>query len=135
MSGIKARAVIIRRNGTVLAGVKTKGITINGTPIDITTDDSAGIRQLMDDAGQVDVSIKVGGIVLSEQLRSAALSATGRVQQTEFIFPGFEGSPTNTHGFSGPFFLSSYSENGEMAGAMTWEGEFQSAGTVTYQAK
>lgn len=135
MPGVKGRAVLVRRNSIVLAGVKTKSISIAGSPIDVTSDDSAGFRQLMDNPGQIDVSIKIAGIAVTETLRSQAIAESGRVLTTEFVFPGYEGSPGNTHGFSGPFFIASYTESAEYNGAVTFEAELQSAGTVTYLPK
>lgn len=134
-SGIRGRAVVIRRNGVNLAGVRTKSVTINGSIIDVTTDDDDGVRRLMDQPGQVDVSISVSGVVLNEVLRNEALGTSDRVSQTQFIYLGFEGSPANTHGWIGDFFISSYSESGEYQGVVTFEATFESAGTVTYTPK
>lgn len=135
MGAIKGRAVIVRRNGALIAGVRTKSISINGSPIDITSDDDDGVRKLLDAPGQVDVEISVGGVLMGEALRSEALSASDRVAATQFIFPGFEGSPTNTHGFSGDFFLAGYTESAEYQNAVTFEATFQSTGAVTYTAE
>jgi predicted secreted protein len=135
MSGMKGRSVQIKRAGVVIAGVRTKSIKIGGSPIDVTNDDDDGIRKLLDQPGQVDVSISCSGIVVNETLRNEALGTTDRVQATQFIYQGFDNSPTNTHGWSGEFFLASYSETGEYQGVVTFEAEFQSAGPVTYQPK
>jgi predicted secreted protein len=120
MGAIKGRAVLVFRNGTRVAGVRTKSITINGAPIDITADEDDGIRR------------SVSGVLLNESLRAEALSTSDRIAATVFTYPGFDGSPANTHGFSGEFFLASYSETGEYQGAVTFEATFQSAGQVTY---
>lgn len=135
MSAIKGRSVTITRGGTLVAGVRTKSISINGSPIDITSDDDAGVRKLLDTPGQVDINISVSGIVRNDTLRQEAVSTTDRVAATTFMYGGFEGSPTNTHGFSGDFFLASYTETGEYQGAVTFEAEFQSAGPITYTAE
>ncbi len=132
MPGIKGRAVVVRRGGVNIAGVRTKSISISGSPIDVTNDDDDGVRKLMDQPGQVDVEISVSGIVLNNTLRNEALSSSDRVSNTQFIFSGFEGSPANTHGFIGDFFLASYTETGEYQGAVTFEATFQSAGAVTF---
>lgn len=132
MPGIRGRAVRVLRGGVVIAGVRTKSISIAGSPIDVTNDDDDGVRKLMDQPGQVDVSITVSGVAVGNGLRAEAISTTDRVQPTNFQFQGFEGSPDNTHGFSGEFFLASYTETGEYQGAVTFESEFQSAGPVTY---
>lgn len=128
MPGTKGRFVVVKLNGTAIAGVRTKSISINGSPIDITSDDDAGVRNLMDEPGQVDVNISVSGVVISPTvLRNLALNRTDRVQEMQFSFGG---SPDN--GFVGQFFLASYSENGEYNGAVMFDAEFQSAGTVAY---
>lgn len=134
MPGIRGRAVVIRRGGVNLAGVRTKSISINGSPIDVTNDDDDGVRKLLDQPGQLDVEISVSGIVLNATLRNEALSTSDRVANTQFIFGGFEGSPANTHGFIGDFFLAGYTETGEYQGVVVFEATFQSAGAVTYTA-
>jgi predicted secreted protein len=134
MAGLRGRAVTVTRGGTVVAGARAKSITMNGSPIDVTTDSDDGVRKLLDEPGQVDVEITVSGIAVGEGLRAESLSATDRVAATLFQFLGFQGSPADTHGFSGDFFLASYSESAEYQGAVTFEATFQSAGAVTYVA-
>lgn len=131
MSAIKGRSVTVSRAGVAIAGVRTKSISINGAPIDISSDDDAGVRKLLEEPGQLDVNISVSGIVRNDTLRQAAMSLTDRVAAMTFAFTGFEGSPANTHGFSGDFYIASYAETGEYQGAVTFEAEFQSAGAVT----
>jgi TP901-1 family phage major tail protein len=134
--GTAGRLVTVKRGPvtpTVLVGgVRTKGITINGAPIDVTTDDSAGWRALLDLPGQVDVSISVSGISVAGTgaLRTEAIGTTDRVQPTEFQIPGAGIGGT----FTGEFFLASFSQTGEYNGAATFEAEFQSAGPITYVA-
>jgi TP901-1 family phage major tail protein len=131
MAAAKGRAVVVARAGTTVAGCRTKNLTINGSPIDVTTDDDAGVRQLLSAPGQIDVSISVSGILTSDQLMTEALSATGRTQTTTFTFQGgFVGSPDHMS-FSGSFFLSSLKLGAEYQGAQTFDAEFQSAGAVT----
>lgn len=127
MAAQRGRSFIVQRNGVNVAGVRTKSITINGSPIDVTTDDDAGVRALLDQPGQVDVAISVSGILLNDTLAQESLSASDRVALTKFLRSG---SPDN--GFSGQFFMSSYKETGEYQGAVTFEAEFQSAGAVTF---
>lgn len=135
MSGNLSRLAVVKRSGVALAGVRTKDITINGAPIDITSDDDQGVQKLMDAPGVVAVTIKVAGVLLNESLRAAAIATSGRIAQTEFIYAGFEGSPANTHGWRGDFYMTNYSEKGAHDGVFTFECEFQSTGPVTYTAK
>jgi predicted secreted protein len=134
MSAMKGRAVVVTRNGTPVAGARTKSITINGSPIDVTTDDADAVQKLLDEPGQVDVAISVSGILLNDLLTAESLSTSARVKATQFMFGGFSGSPLNTHGFSGNFFMESFAITGEYQGAVTFEASFKSADTVTFSA-
>lgn len=134
MPAMKGRSVQIKRNGVVVAGARTKGISIAGSPIDVTTDDDDAIRKLLNEPGQLDVSINVSGLLVSGALRDEALDTSDRVKPTEFIFGGFQGSPANTNGYSGEFFMSSFSINAEYQGAVAFEATFESADRVTYTA-
>ena len=127
MSASRGRSFVVQRGGANVAGVRTKSLTVNGSPIDVTTDDDAGIRSLLDQPGQVDVAISVAGILLNDILAAESLQTSDRVQLTKFLRSG---SPDN--GFSGQFFLASYKETGEYQGAVTFKADFQSADTVTY---
>ena len=130
-SGVAGRVVTIKRGSppVLVAGVRTKGITINGAPIDVSTDDTAGWRALLDLSGQNDVNITVGGVVVGPTLRVESLDVASRVQPTEFEIPGAAAAGGGK--YEGDFFLASYAETGEYNGALTFTAEFQSAGPVT----
>jgi predicted secreted protein len=105
--------------------VRTKGVSINAEPIDVTNDDDAQWATKLVDAGQVAVSISVAGVAKNHTLLAEALAAGDRVQSTVFEYPG--GGKIQAD-----FFLASYAENGEYNGAATFEAEFQSTGAVVY---
>lgn len=128
----KGRAVTVKRGATpaLIAGVRTKSLSINGEPIDVTTDDDAAVRTLMAEPGQLTLEISVSGVTNDDTLRVEALSTTDRILPTEFGFPG---SVSNGK-IAGDFFLASYTETGEYQGAATFEATFQSAGAMTYTA-
>lgn len=129
---IKGRAIKVKRGTTpaLIAGARTKSLSINGSPIDVTNDDDDAVRKLMNEPGEITVEISLSGIIQSDVLRAESLSATDRVLPTEFELPGSVGAGK----FAGDFFLASYSETGEYQGAATFEATFQSAGAVTYTA-
>lgn len=114
----------------LIGGVRTKSMSLNGEPIDITSDDDAAVRKLMDEPAELTMEITVSGITKSDTLRVEALSTTDRVLPTEFGFPG---SVTNGK-IAGDFYLASYTETGEYQGAATFEATFQSTGALTYTA-
>jgi predicted secreted protein len=129
-AALKSRFVVVKLNGTAIAGVRTKSLSIAGSPIDISSDDDDGIRKLLDVPGQVDVNIQVSGLVIvtaAAILRNLALARSARTVPMQFSYGG---SPDT--GFQGMFFPASYSENGEYNGAMLFEGEFQSADQISY---
>lgn len=128
MSAVKGRTIKVSRPNTTsayIAGVRTKSVAINGEGIDVTDDDSAGWRELLDDPAELQISISVSGIVKDDSLREESLSSTDRMQPTSFQYP--DGGE-----ISGNFYLSSYTETGEYNGAVTFEAEFQSSGVVAY---
>ncbi len=136
MAAMKGRSLQIKRNGVVVAGARTKGISIAGSPVDVTTDDDDAIRKLLNEPGQLDVTINVSGLLVSGALRDEALDTSDRVKPTEFIFGGFQGSPasSNTNGYSGEFFMSSFNITAEYQGAVAFEATFESAERVSYTA-
>jgi TP901-1 family phage major tail protein len=113
----------------LVAGVREKGITLNGEAVDITNDDSAGWRSLLDKAGVNSVDIPVSGVLVGDVLRAdwfAGASAIGsRMQAARFVF--HDGGELN-----GNFYLQNYSETGAHDGEITFEASFMSNGVVTY---
>ena len=128
----KGRSIGVYRGAspTLIAGVRTKGCTVNGSPIDVTNDDDAAVRKLLNEPGQIDISINVAGILKNETLIQESLDAADRVQATEFRWPG---SVSNGK-LAGDFFLASFGITGEHQGAATFEATFESAGTVAFTA-
>lgn len=130
---MKGRAITVKRGPVtpvLLAGIRTKSFSINGAPIDITTDDETGIRKLMQEPGEFDMEITVAGLIKDDVLRLEALSITDRTSVTDFTFPGSVAAGKIT----GDFYLSAYKENGEYKGAALFEATFMSAGPVVYTA-
>ena len=129
---IKGRDMLLKRGASpvLIAGVRTKSISINGEPIDVSNDDDAAVRTLMAEPGQVTVEISVSGIAKDDTLLTESLSKTDRVDNTVFEWPGSTANGTLT----GDFFLASYSESGEYMGAVTFDATLQSAGDVAYVA-
>lgn len=113
----------------LVAGIREKGIELNGDPVDITNDDSSGWRELLDKAQINMVNIPVSGVVLDDTLRgdwfNGASSEGHRMQTAAFQWP--DGGV-----LTGQFYLAEYSETGSHDGEVTFEATFQSTGTITY---
>lgn len=126
MAAAKGRELLIKKGSTVLAGVRTKGVSINGEPIDITSDDDDGYRTLLSDAGTYSVDLSVEGITKDDTLRTVIL-AGGSLMLTDITIDYPNGKT-----LSGNFFLNSLEETGTYNEAVTFSGSLQSSGTFTY---
>lgn len=125
----KGRALQLKRgtaaSEVLIAGVRTKSLSINGEAIDVTNDDDDGWRKMLDMPGELSVEFSCSGVAKNHTLLQEALSNSDRVQSTLLLWTG--GGK-----LQGNFYLASYSETGEYQGGVMFEATFQSQGTVTY---
>lgn len=120
------RELLVKRGSTVIAGVRTKTITFNGEPVDVTSDDDSGFRTLLATAGQKSIDMSVEGVTKDNELRSAALSGTSLLlTDVNIEWP-------NGDTLTGDFFLNSVEETGTYNDAITFTSSFQSSGSWTY---
>lgn len=118
----------IKRGSTVIAGVQSKGAAFNGEPVDVTSDDDAGFRTLLNEVGVESIDLSVEGVTKDNDLRSAALSGTSlMLTDVNLEWP-------NGDTLSGNFFLSSLEETGPTQDALTFSATLQSSGEWTYTA-
>lgn len=108
-----------------ILGVREKGIEINGEPIDITSDDDAGVRSLIDNVeAQREVNISLSGVTKDERLKQAKFDGE-LTQACQLVYP-------NGAVLAGTFFLSTYTETETYNDATTFETTLMSSGVVTY---
>lgn len=108
---------------TLLAAAKTKSLTWNDEPVDITSDDDAGWRKLLDDvSGTKSVDISIEGILKSTQL--SAIAEAGLDVDLQFDVP-------TVRKWSGTFRLTSFEIGAETAEGATFSASFSSSGPVT----
>lgn len=120
------RELLVKRGSTVIAGVRTKTVTFNGEPVDVTTDDDSGFRKLLAEVGQKSIDMSVEGVTKDNELRSAALSGTSLLlTDVNIEWP-------NGDTLSGDFFMNSVEETGAYNDAITFTSSFQSSGEWTY---
>lgn len=124
MPAFKGRSIAFLWGGVAIQGVREKGITRNGDPIDISSDDSLGWRELLDLSAEDQVDIKLSGVVKSEQLRKD-WHAGARTKIVTITYP-------DNSVISGTFYLNNFGETGVYNDATTFEGSLQSTGAVTY---
>ena len=125
MSAESGRKLLIKRNGSIIAGVRTKGVTFNREPVDITNDDDDGWRGVLAEPGEKQLDLSVGGVSKDDTLRAIAFTDPAVLEDMTLEFP--DGGL-----IAGDFFVSNYSETGNYNEAITFEASFQSSGVITY---
>lgn len=113
-------------NSSAVAGVRTKNLTLNKEPVNVTDDDSSGVQELLAEPGEKSIEFSVDGIIDDRVLREAWFG-TEQLDTIAVTWP-------NGDTLSGSFKMTAYSEGKPYNEAITFEATFQSAGTWTYTA-
>lgn len=125
MAAKLGRKLLLEWGGEEIPGVREKGVNRNGEPVDVSSDDDAGWRKLLTEAGQNQIDISVSGVTKSHAL--AADWHAGTRTKTLELTDTVSGAV-----ITGEFYLASYNETGVYNGAVTFEATFQSSGEVDY---
>lgn len=128
MPNFAGRKFLIKKGSAVIASVRSKTVTINGEPIDVTNDDDDGYRRLLDDPATRSVDISVEGLMDADTLRAAALGV-GTLKLTDISVEWPDGAT-----MTGDFFLTNVEETGAHNDAAQFSASFQSSGQWTYTA-
>ena len=122
------RKVVFEWGGSEIPGVREKSATLNGEPVNITSDEDDGWQKLDEsgEAGENNVEISLSGVTKNDVLK-ADWFAGNRTRTATFQYP-------NGSAITGTFFLASYTEGLPYNDAATFEATFQSNGVVTYAA-
>ena len=134
MAGFMGRKAILSIGGVAVAGVKTKGLTVGNSVIDITGDDDSGVRTSLSEAGETSVDITVSGISKGHELLT--LSMAGNIETACILTypPSADGSTVNGATITGTFMMSSYAEGMEYNGATSFDVTLNSTGPIVYVA-
>lgn len=115
--------------GTPVTGMRTKTITLNNEPIDITSDDDSGWRTfLSDDPALRSIDIAVEGVTKDAQL--IELAATGGSGLVSGYALEFDGLGT----FTGDFYIGSLELGANYNEAVTFSCTIQSSGVADWTA-
>jgi len=126
MAASAGRELLIKKGVSVIAGVRTKTVTINGEPIDITSDDDSGFRTLLGDAGTRSIDLSVEGVTKDAVLRAiVAGSSSQLLTDISVEYP-------NGDTIEGDFYLVNIEESGEYQDAVTFSASLQSSGAFVY---
>lgn len=128
MAKSAGRDALVKKNGTVIGGVRVSNINLDASPIDITDNDSAGVQTLLSGgASRRSLSFSVEGQEADTVLRDIAMDATAELLLTDmsFIFSGVADVIT------GAFFMSNYTIGNPYEDATTYTAQFTSSGAWT----
>lgn len=122
MTASIGRAYVIKKNNTAIAGVRTKSLSINHEPVDITSDDNNGFRTLLGVVGESSFELSVEGVLKDSTLFDVA-TGSGTKLLTDISIEHPEGTIT------GDVFLTAFESTGAYNDAVTFSATFQSSGT------
>jgi TP901-1 family phage major tail protein len=125
MSGFVGRDVEVRKGtatGTLLAGARTKSVAINNEPIDITTDDSDGFRELLAESAERHLDISIEGLTKDDVLIQLAVAGSALIDEFSIVFPDLSVV------IRGDFRINNVQLGAEYNDAVTFTAELQSTG-------
>src|SRR5688572_4376468 len=135
MAAQNGRDLKILRNGTVIAGVNTKSMTVDLQPVDITNDDDEGFATFLSRPGRRSMSLEVSGVVKDTSLREIAFGGgVGGSVASPFGMQWMDAATGNTsvvYEIEGSFIMSNYTENGDTEDAIRFSATFQSSGVFS----
>lgn len=121
------RDLLILKNAVAIAGAQENGVSVDNSPVDITSIGDGGFRTLADFAGMRALDISISGVWADKTLRDSALGAT--LLLTDITIEFADGGD-----IAGDFYLANYEETGAHDGAVTFTATLQSSGAWTYTA-
>jgi predicted secreted protein len=130
MPAKSGRDLLIKKAGTAIAGFRTNTVTVDGSPVDITSKDDGGFRTMADFAGTLSIDIEGDGVWKANTLGALAFAAspTGRLL-TDITLVNANGDT-----IAGSFYLANYVETGAHETEITFTASLQSSGAWTVTA-
>ncbi len=133
MAATRGRLMLMKigdfATGTQLAGLRTTTFKMDNTIIDVSTKDTAGWRQLLEDGSLKFFTISATGIfqdtTTDETIRGYVFANS--LNPFAFIFP-------NGDYIEGTFQITTYERSGDYQGAETFSITLESTGIPTYTA-
>jgi len=119
------RDLLILKNAVAIAGAQENGVSVDNSPVDITSIGDGGFRTLADFAGMRALDISISGVWADKTLRDSALGTTLLLSDITIEF-------ADGGDIAGDFYLASYEETGAHDGAVTFTASLQSSGEWTY---
>jgi len=128
--GYNGRALKIRKDGQVIAAVRTKTATHAREPVDVTNDDSDSNRVVLPDPAMRSLDASVQGVATSNNYQEFLEDWNGETL-LDITIENPDGSIEEAeHGF----FLGNLEFTGEYNGAVTFTAQLMSSGALTVTA-
>jgi predicted secreted protein len=125
--GYNGRSLKIRKDGDVIAAVRTKTVTHNREAVDTTNDDSDSNRTLLPVPAMRSLDVQVEGVATSLNYQQFLTDWNGNAL-LDVTIENADGSIEEAeHGF----FLGNLEFGGEYNGAVTFSAQLQSSGPMT----
>lgn len=125
------RDLKIKKGGTTIAAVNTKGVTWQGNPIDVTSDDSDGVTTyLADKFATTSLELSVEGWLDSDVLPDIAFGTDDATKH----FSDITLELLNGDVISGDFIMTNYTLGGQKEDAVTFSATFVRSGIHTVTA-
>lgn len=126
MAAQLGRSFTLKIGSTAIAAMRSTSFTVNGETVDVTTKDSAGMRELLAAAGVASLSISASGIL------------SANAQATDFVaavvarsLATYELTFDNGDKISGLFQVTSFQASGDYNGEQTYSASLESSGALT----
>ena len=133
MAGAASRLLLIKKGGTTLAGINSKSMSVGSESIDVTTDEDAGYRTLLDVAGVETLDISGSGVTKDSLLRGLILTGGSKLFNDITLEYPPVGAEVTGATISGDFYMGSFSETGGSSdGAIEFDVALQSSGAWTF---
>ena len=123
--------VDISGTATTVAGLRSTSISMNDEAVDVTTKDSAGLRQLLAGGGVQSFSASGSG-VFTDAASEAAVRTAFDAQRTAGTFVDFDVVIPDFGTFAGPMMIATLEYAGEYNGEITYSITLESAGTFAF---
>jgi predicted secreted protein len=122
MSARSGRSLLIKKNGTALAGIKTSSVSFSAEGVDITDKLDGGFRTMADFAGVISFEISGEGVAKDAVARDIFKAGTG------FLLSDVTIEWENGEEWECDVFLSAYEETAAHDGAVDFSLTLQSSG-------
>ncbi len=112
---------------TTVAGLRSTSFTINNATVDVTTKDSAGMRELLAGAGIQSMSVSANGV-----FTDSAAEATLRANAAANSVNNYQIVSGNGNTWEGGFLITSYGRSGDHNNEESFTISLESSGTITF---